>query len=97
MKATGIVRHVDDLGRVVLPKELRRTLKIATGDPIEFFTDGENIILHKYDTAGDLMQLLERVEHDIQATDPLISPKKLTQLMAKLKEMKTIVREAEKK
>lgn len=55
MKATGIVRRIDDLGRVVVPKEIRRTLKIREGDPIEIFTekDGE-IILRKYSQIGEM-------------------------------------------
>ncbi|SDW31375.1 AbrB/MazE/SpoVT family DNA-binding domain-containing protein [Paenibacillus sp. PDC88] len=48
MKATGIVRHIDNLGRVVIPKELRRTHFIEEGDPLEFFVDGDKIILRKY-------------------------------------------------
>lgn len=48
MKATGIVRRIDDLGRVVIPMELRRTLAIKEGDPFEIFTDGEAIILKAY-------------------------------------------------
>lgn len=48
MKATGIVRKVDNLGRVVLPKELRKTLALKEGDPLEIFTDGEAIILKSY-------------------------------------------------
>jgi transcriptional pleiotropic regulator of transition state genes len=48
MKSTGIVRKVDDLGRIVIPMELRKTLGIAIKDPIEIFTEGENIILKKY-------------------------------------------------
>ena len=48
MKATGIVRRVDGLGRVVLPIELRRTLGVNVRDPLEIFVDGENIILRKY-------------------------------------------------
>lgn len=48
MKATGIVRRIDDLGRVVIPKELRRTYGIAEGDPLEIFADGGNILLRKY-------------------------------------------------
>lgn len=46
--ATGIVRRIDDLGRVVIPKELRRMLGIKEGDPLEIFTDGERIVLRKY-------------------------------------------------
>ena len=49
MKSTGIVRKVDELGRIVLPIELRRTLDIAEKDAIEIYVDGESIILKKYD------------------------------------------------
>lgn len=48
MKATGIIRRVDDLGRIVLPKELRQTMGIRTGDHMEIYTDADNIILRKY-------------------------------------------------
>ena len=55
MKATGIVRRIDDLGRVVVPKEIRRTLHIREGDPLEIFTDREcEIILKKYSPIGEL-------------------------------------------
>ena len=55
MKATGIVRRIDDLGRVVIPKEIRRTLRIREGDPLEIFTDREGeIILQKYSPIGEL-------------------------------------------
>lgn len=48
MKATGIVRKVDELGRIVLPVELRRTMNIDVKDPVEIYVDGNNIILKKY-------------------------------------------------
>ena len=51
MKSTGIVRKVDELGRIVLPIELRRTLDIAERDALEIFVEGDNIILHKYQPA----------------------------------------------
>ena len=55
MKATGIVRRIDDLGRVVIPKEIRRTLRIRESDPMEIFTDREGqIILKKYSPIGEL-------------------------------------------
>lgn len=55
MKATGIVRRIDDLGRVVIPKEIRRTMRIREGDPLEIFTaaDGE-VIFKKYSPMGEL-------------------------------------------
>ena len=55
MKATGIVRRIDDLGRVVIPKEIRRTLRIRESDPLEIFTDRDGeIILKKYSPIGEL-------------------------------------------
>lgn len=54
MKATGIVRRIDDLGRVVIPKEIRRTMKIREGEPMEIFTDvGGSVIFRKYSPAGE--------------------------------------------
>ena len=49
MKATGIVRRIDDLGRVVIPKEIRHTLNIKEGDPLELWRDGDMIVLKKYE------------------------------------------------
>lgn len=55
VKATGIVRRIDDLGRVVIPKEIRRTLRIREGDPLEIFVDrGGEVILKKYSPIGEL-------------------------------------------
>ena len=57
MKATGVVRRIDDLGRIVIPKEIRRTLRIKEGDPLEIFTDKEGeIILKKYSPIGELSE-----------------------------------------
>ena len=47
LKATGIVRRIDDLGRVVIPKEIRQTLRIRVGDPLEIFNDGEVILIRR--------------------------------------------------
>ena len=75
MKATGIVRRIDDLGRVVIPKEIRRVLRIREGDPLEIFTekDGE-LIFKKYspigelsDFAGDLCESLRRASETAAA------------------------------
>ena len=55
MKATGIVRRIDDLGRVVIPKEIRRTMRILEGDPLEIYTDREGeVIFKKYSPIGEL-------------------------------------------
>ena len=55
MKATGIVRRIDDLGRIVIPKEIRRSFRIKEGDPLEIFTDAEGeVIFKKYSPIGEL-------------------------------------------
>ncbi len=57
MKATGVVRRIDDLGRIVIPKEIRKVLRIKEGDPLEVFTDREGqIILKKYSPIGELSE-----------------------------------------
>ena len=74
MKATGIVRRIDDLGRIVVPKEIRRTLRIREGDPLEIFTDREGeIILKKYSPIGELSQFAgEYAESLAQTTGHLV-------------------------
>ncbi len=57
LKATGVVRRIDDLGRIVIPKEIRKTLRIKEGDPLEIFTDKEGeVILKKYSPIGELSE-----------------------------------------
>ncbi|OPA73188.1 stage V sporulation protein T [Paenibacillus selenitireducens] len=78
MKATGIVRRIDDLGRVVIPKEIRRTLRIREGDPLEIFVDRDGeVILKKYSPIGELgdfakeyaESLFESTNHTTMITD----------------------------
>ena len=60
MKATGMVRKIDDLGRIVIPKEVRRTLRINKGDPLELFVDTNgNIVFKKYSLIGELSKLIK--------------------------------------
>lgn len=54
MRATGIIRRIDDLGRVVIPKEIRRTVRIREGDPLEIFVENGAVIFKKYQTMGNL-------------------------------------------
>lgn len=67
MKATGIVRRIDDLGRVVIPKEIRRTLRIREGDPLEIFTDREGgVILKKYSPIEELTDFSKEYAESLQ-------------------------------
>ena len=66
MKSTGLVRRIDDLGRVVIPKEIRRTYGINNGDPLEIFTDNEGfIILKKYDPLPEINNRVETLQEMI--------------------------------
>ncbi len=58
MKATGIVRRIDDLGRVVIPKEIRRVMRIREGDPLEIYTEGDgSVVFRKYSPVGELSRV----------------------------------------
>lgn len=69
MKATGIVRRIDDLGRIVIPKEIRRTLRFRESDPIEIFTGGEGeIVLKKYSPIGELGEFARQYAESLAQT-----------------------------
>lgn len=77
MKATGLVRRIDDLGRVVIPKEIRRSLQIKDGDALEIFTDDGQVIFQKYrdgndipDILADLVVAIEEVTDNIPYDNP---------------------------
>lgn len=91
MKATGVVRNVDSLGRITLPKEIRRVLRISEGDPVEFYVDGDGFFVRKYDAVGDMEQLLEKFENSIKAGDTMISPVQMRKLLGKVEEMRIIL------
>lgn len=61
MKSTGVVRRVDDLGRIVIPKEIRRTLRIRDGEELEIFVDNEEIILKKFSNVVDLGEVSNKI------------------------------------
>ena len=72
MKATGIVRRIDDLGRVVIPKEIRRTMRIREGDPLEIYTDREGeVIFKKYSPIGELQAFAAEYADTLQKTSAL--------------------------
>lgn len=72
MKSTGIVRRIDDLGRVVIPKEVRRTMHIKEGDPLELFMEGEYVCFKRYDSCHPIRQCLETLQECI-ADDALLN------------------------
>ena len=75
MISTGIVRHIDSLGRVVLPKELRRTFDITTDTPLEIFTEGDAILLRKYRPADACALCGEVVTGPVQLHGKFVCPR----------------------
>ncbi len=72
MKATGIVRRIDDLGRVVIPKEIRRTMRIREGDPLEIYTDRDGeVIFKKYSPIAEMHSFAEEYAQALQKTSGL--------------------------
>lgn len=74
MKATGIIRKIDDLGRIVIPKEIRKNLHIREGDPLEIFIekDGE-IVLRKYATMGDMLEIANQYADTLNKTTDFVA------------------------
>ena len=95
MKSTGIVRRVDDLGRIVIPKEIRQTLKIREGDPLELWLDKDTVCFKKYnviapieDTLNSVIELMkdEDISRKIPQTDRVCVVAMVNMLLAKWKE-----------
>ncbi len=74
MKATGIVRRIDDLGRVVIPKEIRRTMRIREGAPLEIFTESDGtVIFKKYSPIGELGEFAKQYAESLSKTSGMAS------------------------
>ena len=87
MKATGIIRRVDDLGRVVIPKEIRRNLGIREGEPLEIFIDGrDTVCFRKYEVNlnGEIDHLVDTIETCVDDYTKMAQIKKLLGEVRKL-------------
>lgn len=97
MKATGIVRRIDDLGRVIIPKEIRRTMRIKEGDPMEIFIDDGAVCFKKYDVCKslieDFMYFKENVEDNIY--DVSISAEKRADISETMRVLLELLKEVE--
>lgn len=92
MKATGIIRRVDDLGRVVIPKEIRRTLGIREGEPLEIYTEGrDTVCFRKYEANlnGEIDHLIDTIDTCVDDYRTMAKIKKL------LDEVKVLVKSEE--
>ncbi|KXY27448.1 AbrB/MazE/SpoVT family DNA-binding domain-containing protein [Bacillus sp. FSL K6-0067] len=93
MKATGIVRKMDNLGRIVIPKETRRILQVDSGDALEIFVEENAIILQKYQSDGTCPITGEISPQNIKLADGklTLSPEGAKQLMEELEQYKVTV------
>ncbi|MFL0534036.1 AbrB/MazE/SpoVT family DNA-binding domain-containing protein [Bacillus bombysepticus] len=93
MKATGIVRKVDNLGRIVIPKETRKTLQMETSDALEFFVEEDAIVLQKYTPDGTCPITGEISSRNVKLVGGklTLSPEGLKQLLAELEQYKVTV------
>lgn len=93
MKATGIVRRIDDLGRVVIPKEIRRTCHIKEGDPLEIFLENGAVVFKKY-SYGTTLDFKQFEEYAIEMRDSMTDDQYNDFLLC-AKKMETIIAEVE--
>nr|ABE11533.1 putative transcriptional regulator [Bacillus thuringiensis serovar tenebrionis] len=93
MKATGIVRKVDNLGRIVIPKETRKILQVETSDALEFFVEEDTIVLQKYTPHGTCPITGEISSRNVKLVSGklTISPEGVKQLLAELEQYKVTV------
>lgn len=97
MKATGIIRRIDDLGRIVIPKEIRRNMNIREGDPMEIYLDGNNrVVFEKYNSGllPFIHNLVDRVEDNEYDT---LSPESVKEIKGLLDKISKIVIEEEER
>lgn len=92
MKTTGIIRRVDDLGRIVLPKEIRRKVGITEGAPMEIFTDSDRIVLKKYNTSEEMINLVSVLEEAVDNSVDDLEGEKVSAIRGHIKEIRNVLK-----
>ena len=92
MKATGMIRRIDDLGRIVIPKEIRRVLRLQENDPMELYISDRAVVLKKYDCTKPVWASLELLKEAVE-DEPCLECRK--ELLAKIEEMSALLPKAE--
>lgn len=90
-KTTGIVRNMDGAGRLITPIEMRRELHLKPGDPVEFYLEGDTILIRKHDAKYSLGKLVKKFQEDLEQTE-CVAPELTHLLLRKVKEMQEILR-----
>jgi len=97
MKATGIVRRIDDLGRVIIPKEIRRTMRLREGDPMEIFIEDDAVCFKKYDASQVPLDVLSDLKSliDDKINDITKNVDKQKAIYDKLRDLEDLLRDSE--
>ena len=95
MRATGIVRRIDDLGRVVIPREIRKQFGIEEGDPLEIFVNKDEIILRKYDVSIGLKELVRRLDEEFSDVKSDIEAKTASKFYEHISALQDILKNME--
>lgn len=93
MKATGIIRRIDDLGRIVIPKEIRRDLRMGEGCPMEIIPTQEGILLKKYHPETGLLDLLSAVKVEIEELSVDLGPQKTGDIRRRIRDIQQLLKE----
>lgn len=93
MNGTGIIRRIDDLGRIVIPKEVRRAMRVAEGDPLEIILTDEGIFLRRYDETRPIMQVVQEL-HTLITDSNGFNHKK--DVLEKLNEIAVLVKDEQR-
>lgn len=93
MKASGIVRRIDDLGRIVIPKEIRRDLWIGEGCPMEIVPTDEGVLLKKYHPGRSLSEMLSILDEGVEDMCKDLSPERTGDIRRNIREIQKILRE----
>ncbi len=93
MKATGIVRRVDDLGRIVIPKEVRRQLGISEGTPMELYMEDGKVIFQKYNTSECIMERIKELQNALYEDESMFGNEKVRKAEEHIKALKEIFKE----
>ena len=92
MNTTGIIRRVDDLGRVVIPKEVRRKVGISEGTPMEIFVSAEGIMLKKYHTENELLNMTENLKEALEDMCVDLGPEKTGNIRSHISEIQILLK-----
>lgn len=93
MKSTGIIRRIDDLGRIVIPKEIRRNIRVGEGSPMEIFVTEEGVLLKKYYPQEGLLELMSAIAKEVEELSADLGPEKTGDIRRHIRDIQMALKE----